>query len=65
MNIALSRQNSKPKPSSSDQQQPTAIRIQKNRNRKKNQKKEIKNKKGTHLTISGVCTTIRPEKSGT
>jgi hypothetical protein len=28
-------------------------------------KKELRFDKRTHLTISGVCTTIRPENSGT
>ncbi len=29
------------------------------------EKREIRINIGTHLTVSGVCTTIRPEKSGT
>jgi hypothetical protein len=60
MKIALIKTKPKTKLSSSNQQQPTARREQRNRNRRKD-----KIKKGTHLTLIGVCTTVRPEKSGT
>jgi hypothetical protein len=65
MEIALMKTKPRTKPLSSNQQQPTAIRRQRNQNRRKSQKEEMKNKNRTHLTITGVCTTIRPEKSGT
>jgi hypothetical protein len=65
MEIALIKTKLRTKLSSSNQQQPTAIRRQKNRNRRKNQKEEMKIRIGPHLTVIGVCTTIRPEKSGT
>ncbi len=67
MKIALIAPKLKTKtPSSSIQQQPTAIRNGKTETAQKRQQEEKKKKKSeTHLTIIGVCTTIRPEKSGT
>jgi hypothetical protein len=47
---------------SSIQQLPTAAKIE-IQDRKNNQTR-IKNKKETHLTTTGVCTTICPENSG-
>jgi len=34
------------------------------KNRRKNQYRKAENKKETHLTTTGVCTTICPENSG-
>jgi hypothetical protein len=65
MEIALIKTKLRTTLSSRNQQQPTAIKRQRNQNRRKSQKEEIKINIGTHLTIIGVCTTIRPEKSGT
>ncbi len=65
MEIALTETKLRTKLSSSNQQQPTAIRKQRKRNHRKSQEEEMKIRIGTHLTIIGVCTTIRPEKSGT
>jgi hypothetical protein len=65
MKIALIKIEPRAKPSSSIQQQPTAAKIQRNRNAKRVSRKKWKINIGTHLTISGVCTTVRPEKSGT
>jgi hypothetical protein len=64
MKIALINIKLRAKPSSSiqDDQQ------QKNRKPKPQKESEERNKKAnmeTHLTVSGVCTTVRPEKSGT
>jgi hypothetical protein len=65
MEIALIKKSSRTKLSTRNPQQPTAARIQRNRNRRKinTEKQEVKRK--THLTVIGVCTTIRPENSGT
>jgi hypothetical protein len=65
MEIALIKTKLRTKLSSNNQQQPTTIRRQRNRNRRQSQEEKMKNNIGTHLTIIGVCTTIRPEKSGT
>jgi hypothetical protein len=52
-------------------QSQTIIKYNNNKQRQEYRETKIteragrKEKKETHLTISGVCTTVRPEKSGT
>jgi hypothetical protein len=61
MKIALTKTKLRAKPSPSIQQQPNS----KKRTEKPKIAERTKTKIGTHLTIIGVCTTIRPEKSRT
>jgi DNA primase catalytic subunit len=62
MKMALIKTNLKTKISTANQQQPTARTGQR---KTETGKKELRFDIRTHLTISGVCTTIRPENSGT
>jgi hypothetical protein len=56
----------KSKPQKSNYQQEINNNQQQGEDREtKTEKKEIRINTGTHLTVSGVCTTIRPENSGT
>ncbi len=62
MKIALINTKLRAKPSSNT----TTTNNGKNTEKPKSQKEPVeKKKKETHLTISGVCTTVGPEKSGT
>jgi hypothetical protein len=66
MKIALIKTKLRAKPSPNIRQQPTATTIQRNRKPQKGTvEKKYKVYIGTHLTVSGVCTTVRPEKSRT
>jgi hypothetical protein len=60
MEIALIKTKPRTKPSHQ-----VINNSQKKKNRETETAVRAKIKLGTHLTIIGVCTTIRPEKSGT
>jgi hypothetical protein len=61
MKIALIKTKLRAKPPSNT----TTTNNDKSTEKPKSQKEPVEKKRETHLTISGVCTTVRPEKSGT
>jgi hypothetical protein len=65
MEIALIKKSSRTKLSTSNPQQPINSKNTEKPKPQKNQYREAGSKKETHLTVIGVCTTIRPENSGT
>jgi hypothetical protein len=65
MKIAINKKSSRTKLSTSNPQQPINSKNTEKPKPQKNQYREEKVKRKTHLTVIGVCTTICPEKSGT
>jgi hypothetical protein len=63
MKIALIKTKLSTEPTSSNQQQANSKKKTEKPKPQKKSKEKIKT--GTYLTLIGVCTTVRPEKSGT